>query len=79
MEQLKSYTPGDKKARKAIFSKMLAQAKKYRNPDMDVQAMTILNGCYELKINEFSPTTRAMIKLLKVYGDYEPLVLSPKL
>ena len=72
MEQIKTYTPGDAAERKATFAKMTSEATMYRSPKEDLQAKTILNVCLEIKNNEFSVTTKAMVKLLKLYRDYVP-------
>ena len=67
---LTTFQPGDKASRKTVFSKMVQQATKYRHPDEDLQGKTILNVCHELKCSEFSSTVKAMVKLLRLYEDY---------
>ena len=69
-EAISTYSPPGKPERKAIFSKMVAEAKKYKEPDQLLQAKTVLNMAFDIKANDFSVTAKAMIKLLKLYGDY---------
>ena len=70
MEAITGYKPGNSAERKAIFKKMFAEAKTFRNPKEDLQAKVILNACFEIKTGEFSVTMKAMVKLLKLYRDY---------
>ena len=49
---------------------MFTEAKTFRNPKEDLQAKVILNVCFEIKSGEFSVTMKAMVKLLKLYRDY---------
>ena len=70
MDELARYTPGDQAARKAIFKKMTSEATLYRSPKEDLQGKTILNLCSEVKNGDFSVTTKVMVKLLKIYRDY---------
>ena len=70
MDELARYTPGDAAARKAIFKKMTSEATLYRSPKEELQDKTILNLCSEVKDVNFSVTAKAMVKLLKLYRDY---------
>ena len=69
MEALQNYSPGAARERKAVFVKMTAEAKKYREPDQLLQAKVVINMYFEVKANEFAATTKAMVKLLKLYPD----------
>ena len=67
MESLASYNPGSKSERKTVFTKMTAEAKLYKEPDQLLQAKVVVNMYFEVKANEFAATTKAMVKLLKLY------------
>ena len=67
MESLKTYVPGEATERKLLFNKMVAEAKKYKEPDQLLQAKIIINMSFEVKANKFAATTNAMVKLLKLY------------
>ena len=68
--EILKYSPGDKAARKSLFVKMSAEAQKYKEPDQLLQAKVILNVCFETKASDFAATVKAMVKLLRYYGDY---------
>ena len=68
--EIMKYSPGDKAARKQLFVKMSAEAQKYKEPDQLLQAKIVLNVCFETKASDFAATVKAMVKLLKYYGDY---------
>ena len=74
MDELKKYTPGDAATRKTNFAKMTSEAKTFRSPKEDLQGRTILNACFELKTGKYSVTMKAMVKLLRLYRDYNPPV-----
>ena len=67
MESLVNYNPGSMTERKAVFVKMTAEAKRYKEPDQLLQAKVVINMYFEVKANEFAATTKAMVKLLKMY------------
>ena len=67
METINQYSPGNLVERKAAFTRMVAEAKRFTEPDDELQAKIIINMAYDVKANQFSATAKAMIKLLKLY------------
>ena len=51
---------------KAKFQRMLEQARKYRLVSLDqaLQAMIVVNACYDLQKSEFAVKTEQMVELL---------------
>ena len=68
--KVSAYSPGNKAERKAIFQKLTSEATPFSEPDQLLQVKSILNLYFEVKANDFSSTVKAMVKFLKLYGDY---------
>ena len=68
--ELMKFTPGDKDERKTTFNKRSKETERYKEPDQLLQARTIINMCFEVKVKELAATPKTMVKLLSYYGDY---------
>ena len=66
IQAIGEYTPDTLTQRKAKFQRMLEQARKYRLVSLDqaLQAMIVVNACYDLQKSEFAVKTEQMVELL---------------